>query len=257
MHLTMTKKSGLFLLLILMASVLAFLSIKDTYDEKQLTTCIDEIIISQQIKDIQVTTKNRGGKPILKGFLTQTKKNKLINSINNQCQVTEIQDFIGTIESSKAIASSLNFKIDYVNNILYISGLVKSQQQIDNILDSFKTAIKGNFPPSNLDWTLSPDLSADANAQAIDYAIYITLLFTVIDNIKLADITIESNRIILKGLVRDTIRENETLSGIRKLFDDEFTIDNQLELVIKFKPDIQGIEFEKIDPPIFTNPNDN
>ncbi len=253
----MTKKSGLFLLLILIISVFSFLSIKEAYDEKQLTICIDEIINSQQINGIQITTKNRGRKPILKGSLTQEKKNKLIDNINNQCQVTEIQDFIGTIESSKPIASSLNFKIDYVNNILYISGLVKSQQQIDHILDSFKTAIKDNFPPSNLDWTLSPNLSVDANAQAIDYAIYITLLFTVIDNIKLADITIENNRIILKGLVRDTIRENETLSGIRQLFDDEFTIDNQLELVVKFKPDIQGIEFEKLAPPKLANPNDN
>ncbi len=257
MRLTMTKKSGLFLLLILIISVLAFLWIKEEYDEKQLTKCIDEIIISQQINSIQATIKNRGKKPILKGFLTQEKKNKIIDSINNQCQIAEIQDFIEIIEPSETIASSLNFKIDYVNNILYISGLVKSQQQIDNILDSFKTAIKDNFPPSDLDWTLSPDISVDANAQATDYAIYITLLFTVIDNIKLADITLENNQLILKGLVRDTVRENETLSGIRRLFDDEFTIDNQLELVVKFKPDIQGIEFEKLAPPKLANPNDN
>ncbi len=253
----MTKKSGLFIFLLLIVFLLVYFVIKDGYDEKQITTCIEEILISQQISSIQATTKNRGQKPVLTGKLTQEVKFKLLNSINNRCHVIEIQDFIEVIEPPISIKASLNFKIDHVNNIIYISGLVMNQQQVDNILHSFTTAIKDNFPVSEVDWTLSPNILIDENVQAVNFSIYITLLFTAIDTIKLTDITIENKQFILKGLIRDKIREKETLSKIRQLFDSEYQIINQLELVVQFKPDIQDIEFEPFSPPLFEKPRNN
>lgn len=250
MHLKMANKSGILVLLVFIISLLTFVVFKSWHEETQLTNCIQKTLNSQQIVNIEATIKNRGQKPILSGKLTQEKKDTLLNAINNQCEVTEIQDFIEIIEPPVTIASSLNFKIDYVNNTINVSGLVNNQQQIDNILNSFKNAIKDNFPPSDLDWTLAHDISMDNNSQKFDFDIHITLLFTAIHNIKLADITLEKNQLILKGIVRDQIREKETLSKIKRLFDDKYTIINQLELVIKLKPDIPGIRFEKLPPPV-------
>lgn len=257
----MSKKITFLSLIAIVTGLVVFFFAKDSYMENQLNQCISSTLAKKGIETIQITTKDRGKKPILKGNLNLSQKDILFEFLNQQCNIEEIQDFINISTPIKPIYSTLNFQIDHVNNVINISGIANNQNQIDNILSSFETAIQNNMPSnltnSETPWTLSPDITINNQANVIDFSIAITLLFSAIDNIKLTDISIKNNLLTLNGLVRDQVSKNETINKIEQLFSDEYTIVNQLETVLKLKPDMPAFQIEILAPPVVEKPNQN
>ena len=252
----MSKKKLLLTFFTLVVILAGLIFIKNIYDEKQLHQCITNVLAKEKVESITASTQNRGKKPILKGAISESQKNKLFAKLYKQCGIKEIQDFVEISNPGKSVHSSLNFQIDHVNNIINIAGIANNQNDIDNVLNSFRTAIVNNMPTSDIPWTLSPDISINKLASQIDFSVTITLLFSAIDNIKLTDILIENNQLTLKGLVRDKVSKNETSKKIEQLFNDEFTIINELEIVIKHQLEKPLIKIDLL-PPVIQDPNQN
>ena len=253
----MPKKKLLLSFIIIASAFVVFIVAKETYVEHQLERCINNILTSEKFNDIEISTKDRGKKPILKGNLSQTQKESLFVKLYQYCNIEEIQDFIETTNTVKAVHASLNFQIDHVNNVINISGIANNQNQIDRVLSSFKTAIQNHMSISEIPWTLSPDITINNHASSIDFSITTTLLFSAIGNIKLTDILIENKQITIRGLVRDIDRKNETNNLLEQLFSDEFTIIDELEIVIKHQPKLPSFQIEKLSPPHIEKPNQN
>ncbi|VAW36959.1 hypothetical protein MNBD_GAMMA01-1853 [hydrothermal vent metagenome] len=210
--------------------------------EKLLAQCINNILLQTKIDSIQVDTANRGKSPVLTGLASQKNKDALLKTINQNCDILELHDLIKVKVAIKTVGTYLGFQIDNAHNIVTIEGLVSNQSERENILDSFTSAMT--------DMTIKHDIKIDARAKSTDYAMYITLLLASIANIQLADITIQNNELRLKGLVRDKTREQQTLNILQQLFQDDLKIINQLELVVKFKPDIEALKFENMPMPL-------
>ena len=229
------KKFILFFLFTIAILVSIYTLTNNTNAEKKIAQCINEILNKAKIDTIEVETKNRGTSPIIKGMISKQDKNKALRLLKGQCGITELQDFVEIKTTTKALRPWLNFKIDNVNNIITVAGQVHSQSELDDVLASFVT---------NDNKTIVHSLSVDEHIPASDYAIYITLIMVSIENIQLADISINNGNITLKGLVRDKIREKETLSKLQQIFIDEMAIINQLELVVKQRREIEGLKFD-------------
>jgi len=86
-------------------------------------------------------------------------------------------------------------------------------------------------------------------------AIYITLLMSSLNNVKLTDITIEKGQLIIKRLVRDKLREQLTIALLQQLFEKDLTIINQLELVIINDTTIEKIEVDLVPLPKLEKPS--
>jgi len=218
----------------------------DTNTEKKIALCINKILDDAKIDAIDIETKNRGTSPIIKGMVSKQNKNKALGLLKGQCGITELQDFVEIKTIPKTLQPWLNFKIDNVNNIITISGQLHSQSELEDTLASFATNDK----------TIVHSLSVDEHIPTNDdYAVYVTLIMASIENIQLADITINNGNITLKGLVRDKIRETETLLKLQQIFIDEMTITNQLELVVKHQREIEGLKFDLAPMPTLEPPN--
>ncbi|MBL4660740.1 MAG: hypothetical protein JKY19_10320 [Alcanivoracaceae bacterium] len=239
------RKVVLFFLLILATLFSIYILTNDTNTEKKIAQCINKILDDAKIDAIDIDTKDRGSSPIIKGIVSKQHKAKVLSLLKGQCGITELQDFVEIKTITKVLHPWLNFKIDNVNNIITVSGQVHSQSELDDILTSFATNDK----------TVVHNLSVNELISASDYAIYSTLIMASADNIQLADITINKGEIILKGLVRDKIRERETLLKLQQIFTDEMTIINQLELVVKHRREIEGLKFDLAPMPILQPPN--
>lgn len=253
----MSKKTLFISFISVITALVVYVFAKEVYIEHQLEKCINKILTTEKINSIEVSTKDRGKKPILKGSLEQSEKKLLLEKLIQQCNIEEIQDFIEIDNPETLVHSSLNFQIDHVNHVINIAGIANNQKQIDDVLSSFETAIQNNMPISEIPWTLSPDITIKDHASPINFSITITLLFSAIDNIKLTDISIEHNQLTLRGLVRDSDRKKETFNKIEQLLSDEFTIINELEIIIKHQPKLPSFQIEKLPPPIIEKPNQN
>ncbi|MBL4772562.1 MAG: hypothetical protein JKX98_02840 [Alcanivoracaceae bacterium] len=239
------KKITLIISLLTVILIGIYILTNNTNTEKYIALCVNEILNKAEISSIQIETKNRGKSPILKGVTSKKKKDLVLKLLDSQCGVVEFQDFIEVKTKIEKVEAWLNFKIDNVNNIITVSGQVGSQTELHEILNSFATNDK----------SITHSLSINKQIPTIDFAIDVTLIMASIENIKLADISISSSEIILKGLVRDQIRENETISKLERIFFAEKTINNQLELVVKHTKNIEGLKFDFTPVPTLERPD--
>ena len=241
------KKFILFFLFIAAILFSIYILTNNTNTEEQIAQCINTILDDAKFNAIDIETKNRGNSPIIKGIVSKQDKGKALSLLKGQCGITELQDFVEIKAITKVLQPWLNFKIDNVNNIITVSGQVHSQSELDDILASFATNDK----------TIVHSLSFAQHIPANDYAVYVILIMASIENIQLADITINNGNVTLKGLVRDKIREKETLSKLQQIFIDEMKIINQLELVVKHRREIEGLKFDIVPLPALKPPNQN
>ena len=65
-----------------------------------------------------------------------------------------------------------------------------------------------------------------------------------INAVQMANVSIMDIKLTIKGLVRDKLREKETIDKLNALFAEELTVVNQLELVVKHAPVIDEFQFE-------------
>ena len=88
------------------------------------------------------------------------------------------------------------------------------------------------------------DIKTNRMVESSEFDIYVTLLMPSIQNVKLAQVDIKNKQLIIKGLVRDVSREQETIEQLTSLFAGDLIIVNQLELVVKHESVIEKFEFE-------------
>jgi hypothetical protein len=215
--------------LIIAISAIVYFIFNNNPSESDISECINNILNNSKNHSLVIITKNRGNTPILKGKATLIEKNNIIELVKKKCRSIEIQDFVEIIKQIPINLPSINFKIDHVNNIIIINSLVNNQVDANNILDSFNNA----FINQNIPFTIKHDIQTNDKINPSEFDVYITLLIPSISAVRMTDITIKGNQIIVKGLVRDKLREKETIDMLTELFADELIIINQLELVIQ------------------------
>ena len=230
------SKSTRFFIIILFLSLAIYFVIYKYRSHKQRENCISLLAQSEQIS---MDTSNNS--IILSGSTNIDNHETIVQLINKQCQNITIQNSIKIETKLKLAESWLTFKIDHVNNKVSVFGIVNSQDDIDNILSSFSESLP------NMSIAYEIDLNKNVNDK--DFAVSILLILTAIDEIKLIDISLQKQNLTIKGLARDKLREQQTLMKLNQIFEGEYNIINQLELVINNKPDIEKLKFEKIPLP--------
>ena len=229
----------LFIALVLIS--IAFFFYWSMGTEKRISNCIDKLIADNNLQNITSKTQNRGKFPILEGELTKEQHKHLISQIQQTCDVAEVQDFIKVVENEAPLFAELNIQIDSFNHIIYLRGVVNDKREHDDIIE--------NVMAVSPDYTLSHQIYIDDRVKKIEFAENIALLIPAISEIKYSDITVSENQVILKGLIRDKIRFDETMSQLNELLADNFEIINQLELGIETEIEIENLEFEKPELP--------
>ena len=226
------KKFYILALFLFIASVL-FFAIKTYLSNNQKEKCIKTLTQSAQISvDFNQSTI------ILSGSISADRHEVVVQLIEEQCRNLTIQNNIKINAKSKFSESWLNFKIDHVNQKITILGIVNNQGDIDSILKSFSESL----PNMSIEY----EIDLDKHVKDKNFAVTTMLILTVIDEIKLIDINLYKQDLIIKGLVRDKLREQQALIKLNQIFENELNIINQLELVINNKPEIDKLEFEKI-----------
>jgi hypothetical protein len=223
------KKTYIIILLFFIALALYF-AINASVSGKHKTNCLNILK-----KSAQISVDSNHNTIVLSGSATTEDHQKILQLVEAQCQDLSIQN---NIKIKSGLADSwLNFKIDHVNSKITILGIVNNQGDIDSILSSFS----GSLPDMSIEY----EIDLNNNAEDKNFAVTIMLILSAIDDIKLVDINLQKKDLIIKGLVRDKLREQQALMKLNQIFDDELNIINQLELVINNKPDIDKLEFEK------------
>lgn len=225
------KKYLLFIILITGLSSLYW------FHEKNSVSSQIECAITITTGYEQLIIENRGKSqiPLIKGFVsTQKDKLQLIKSLNDNCQISEFDDFIEISKDLSQQDTWINFSIDNVNNVITVSGEINRQTELQAVLDSLATTEKN----------VVHSIHINKNVANHDFAQDITFLLTAIDNIQMADITIYPKEMVLKGLVRDKLRQRETINKVEALFADQLTINDQLETVAKNNAEYETPDIE-------------
>jgi hypothetical protein len=232
----MSKFKYLLLLLIIIVSAVLFQNHRLRSAEKDRAECINNLLIAKHIDGIEVDYYNRGTSPVLQGTITADKKQLLLQTLNNQCGISEFQDFINIIEDKHLTKTWLNFSIDNINNIITLLGTVATQNQLDDILEGFANSLP--------ELSIAHDVSVDESISNNDFAMTITLVLATLTDVQMADITLGNGEIIIKGLVRDRIQEKLLMDKLQSMFSGEKKIINQLEQVVENDSDRQELEFK-------------
>ncbi len=217
--------------------------------EDELKVCIDEILKNNASDNITVETKGRGKFPLLSGNTSKYNKDKIIKNINRLCQVNEIQDFINDLNIIKDNNSYIDFSIDSFNNIITIKGAFNNQEEFDQALKSFNDVLPN--------MQIQHDVKIDNEIKSADIALDMALLLPSIKSIRVAEISIKNGKLNLNGIIRDPVIEEKTLQLLHQLFDDKYTIINELQQVIdnteKYEIEIEPPSIPKFKLPKLDN----
>ncbi|HHL31561.1 MAG TPA: hypothetical protein ENJ41_03170, partial [Oceanospirillales bacterium] len=112
----------MFILLIIIVLAVLFQNHRLRSAEKDRAECINKLLIAKHIDGVEVDYHNRGTSPVLQGTIAADKKQLLWQTLNNQCGISEFQDFINVIKDKHLTKTWLNFSIDNVNNIITLTG---------------------------------------------------------------------------------------------------------------------------------------
>ena len=208
--------------------------------ENEINNCINAILTSSTGHSLYIETKNRGNTPLLKGKADKKNKELIKNLIEKKCGPINLQDLAEESLYLPITTPSLSFEIDTVNNIIVINGSVNSKTEVSNIINSFNNALNDTQQA----FTLKHDFKTDRAIRSSEYDIFVTLIIPSINNVQLAQISINNDQLTIKGLVRDKNREQETINQLTALFAEDLQIINQLELVVKHEPIIEKFKFE-------------
>jgi hypothetical protein len=208
--------------------------------ESDIENCINDILASNQDHSLTIEIENRADSPLLKGQADEYIKYNIISLIQKKCGPIDIQDLVEDNQALLKKIPSLSFEMDNVNSIIVINGIVKTNKEADNIINSFNDA----FNDSQQIFTMKHDIKTNRMVESSEFDIYVTLLMPSIQNVKLAQVDIKNKQLIIKGLVRDVSREQETIEQLTSLFAGDLIIVNQLELVVKHESVIEKFEFE-------------
>ena len=242
------NKTKLLISLILISSLLYMAYVyKNKFDEETLIYCINGVQTTLKIDNIEVDTADRINSPIISGKTSTKLKKQFLKLIAGECKVQSFVDLIVENNDYDIKISSINFKLDGFNKIGTITGMVNSAFEQKDILSSFTTAVNKHYGP----WTIKHEILIYKQVKKNEFSIDISLVFSALSQVKLTDITFINNQLIIKGLVRNSTIEHQTISLLYQIFQDELEIINQLEAVIKQDNDIEGleIEFEPIELP--------
>jgi Zn-dependent metalloprotease len=235
-----TPKKITLVTLIAVIGLLAYILFFNGSSEAENNQCINNILMASNNHALIIETKNRGNTPILKGTASMKNKTNIIKLIREQCGPIEIQDFIEIINEVPSKLPFISFEIDNVNSIIIIDGMVNNTLEASTIIDSFNNA----FIDQNKTFTIKHDIKSNDAIKPAELDLSITLLMPSIKLIQMAKVSIKDNTLTLKGLVRDKLREKETIDILEALFADELFIINQLEPVVKHAPEIEKFKYK-------------
>lgn len=218
-------------------------------DEKLAKNCVSQILAQNRINGILlISNKNQ---IILNGQVNKSTKTKIKSLSFTQCGKTKIIDELTLSDNINKHQAWVQFEIDKVNDLILVHGKVKNQTQIKEILTIFAK----NFPYMKLVHDIDLDVLINRNNPLSNH---LTYLLPSIDSIKVAQIKLTENTLLLKGLVRDVNSEYLVINTLKRIFTDEVKIKNNLEKVIKNNYHIKPLEFS-LDtiPPLENNLNNS
>lgn len=235
-----TSKKLTLILLITVMGIMTYTVFFNATSETENKQCINNILKTFNNHSLIIETKNRGNTPILKGQASIKTKNDILELISQQCASLKVQDFVEPVKETLSKSPSLSFEIDNFNSVIIINGMVNNTLEANTIIDSFSNA----FNDQNITFTIKHDIKSNDEIKPSEFDILITLLMPSINAVQIANVSIQENRLTLKGLVRDKLRETETIDKLKALFADEFIIINQLELVVKHEPVTEKFKYK-------------
>lgn len=213
---------------------------KNKSDEKAIVNCLKGVLTTLKIENIKVDATHRIHSPILSGKITTKQKKQLVKLIANQCKVKSFEDLIVENNDYDIKISTINFKLDGVNNIGTITGMVNSAIEQQEIISSFTTAVNKHYGS----WTIEHEILIYKQVNKSEFSIDISLVFSAISLVRLIDITFINNQLIIKGLVRNKHKKDMTISQLQQIFQGDLEIINQLEQVTVEDTKIEGLEIE-------------
>ncbi len=208
--------------------------------EHSTQACILQTLDDNNIQGLVLSVDSN--KFVIKGQTDQATKIKIQNLSFLHCTNQHVDTEITIKDNSQKHIAWLQFEIDEVNNIISITGKLKKQKQIKEVLAIFFD----NFPNMTLAHDIQIDVLIKPNNSLMNHLSYI---LPSIKPIKRTRIKLTEDTLILEGLVRDEQREKLVLSMLDQLFNDEINIDNKLEKVIKDNNNIKPLEFSLPDVP--------
>jgi hypothetical protein len=236
----MAKKLVLFISFLLIFGIVLYLS--QLSKEHSSKSCVLQILADNSIKKLSLVY--RTNQIIIKGQTSASTKDKIQNLSFSQCGNNEVITEISLNDNALKHTAWLQFEIDEFNKLIAITGKLKKQNQVKEVLEIFSD----NFPNETLAHDIEIDVLITPNSPLISHISY---LLPSISPIKMARIKLTDTTLKLEGLIRDTKRENLLLSKLKQLFINEVSIENQLEKVIKENNNIKSLEFSLPEiPPI-------
>ena len=228
----MAKK---FVLLIGAVLILGIVLYPNHLNKEQSTkACILHILINNKIKGLSVNVDPN--QIVIQGQTSTATKDKIQDLSFLQCSRNKVITELSLNDRPLKHTAWLQFEVDEFNELISITGKLKKQIQVKEVLAIFLD----NFPNKTLAHDIEIDVLIKPTSPLISHLSY---LLPSIGPIKVARIKLTDTTLKLEGLVRDTNRENQLMSQLKQLFTNEVSIENQLEKVIKDNNNIKPLEF--------------
>ncbi len=228
----MAKKLVLIISTLLLFGIVLYLS--QLSKEQSTEVCILRVLADNSIKGLSVNVDS--DQIIIKGQTSSSTRDKIQDLSFSQCGNNEVITELSLNDNTLKHTAWLQFEIDEFNELISITGKLKKQNQVKEVLEIFSDS----FPNKTLAHDIEIDVLINPNSPLTNHLSY---LLPSINTIKMARIKLTDTALRLEGLVRDTNRENLLLSHLKQLFTNEVSIENHLEKVIKDNNNIKPLEF--------------
>jgi len=209
-------------------------------DEKALVECVNKVSTSLNIIGLKTDVSGRVDSPIISGKTSTKDKQAFKQLITEQCQIHSFEDLIVEENEFDLKIAHINFKLDGFNQVGTITGIVNSVNEQQETLANFTDALNKHYGP----WTIMHDIIVSKQVDNSEFSINISLVFAAISLIRVTDITLTNNQIIVKGLVRSKSDEQQSISQLQQIFQSDLEIVNQLEAVVKEAGEAEELEIE-------------
>ncbi len=189
--------------------------------EQEIAACSQDILNKAGLTQLTAQTQNRGRDVIILGTVESKQlKEKALNSLQNQCHMTGLENQIQIVKPKPTKGAHVSILFNENNELVKFVGTTAKETIETNfgfLLDKFKRA--QNF-----------NLSINSNKDIIpaDYHRYLSALLPHLNKINAADISFEGQIITLKGQVASELIKNQISHQLQNTLGNDAKVENLL-----------------------------
>lgn len=208
--------------------------------EEDVAQCSSNILDKSAYSSLTLDTHDRGRNLLISGNVkTDADKQKIVELLNNQCNMTGIENQIQVTPPPKPTkSSSLRFSFDAQDKLTNVTGTIGKSINSQNLANLFS-----DYPR-----TQGFDLNLISKNDVIptDYLKYTSALLPSLTNVDQANVQYSGNVITLKGLVNSQDIKRQITDKLAKALGSQVKINNLLT-VIAPKELIKPIVYKPLD----------